>query len=74
MIPFRIFKYNGKDNIQNGFGWHDKDLSNGFREDNIHFYKYSHNLARYLNAEDTHCQKAKTMLENSTIVMFCFII
>lgn len=49
-IPFENSKYNGKDNILDGSGWYDKDfyqwLTSG---DNEHFYKYSHNLARYLN-------------------------
>ena len=49
-IPFENSKYNGKDNILDGSGWFDKDFYQWVTSgDNEHFYKYSHNLARYLN-------------------------
>lgn len=64
-IPFENSKYNGKDNIQNGFGWYDKDFIQWVSgSDNIHFYKYSHNLARYLNDRGYTLPESQNNIEN----------
>lgn len=64
-IPFENSKYNGKDNIQNGFGWYDKDFIQWVTgSDNIHFYKYSHNLARYLNDRGYTLPESQNNIEN----------
>ena len=65
-IPFENSKYNGKDNETNGYGWYDKDFYDWLLDgaDSVHFSKYSHRLARYLNDRGFALSKSENKVEN----------
>ena len=65
-IPFENSKYNGGDNKQNGYGWYDKDFIDWLEDgsNSVHFHKYSHRLARYLNDRGFALSKSENKVEN----------